>query len=205
MSAPPSTNLFPFTDRVRSLSNAPTFASFVQPLASKPGVSDAYIESLCHCFLASRKGDVETAAQRFVAFTRAVIDHDLSFALDPDVIAGLSLSFILLLTPSGRINADASGRPIIHFLPRNVDYSKASVHQMKKTWFFVLMHVALSCPAAQQLGVVVVNNLKDATRAAFNMEFQGELARHVQNAAAKTFCTDAFFLSPTIARSRPCN
>jgi hypothetical protein len=174
MTSPPPTNLFTFTDRVRSISGSPTFSAFVQPLTSKPGVTDAYIDALCIRFLASRKGDVETAAPRFVAFTRAVIDHDLSFALDADIITGLSQSFMLFLTPSGDVNTDSAGRPVIHFLPRNVDYSKASVRQMKKTWFFVLMNIAFSCPAAQQLGIVVVNNLKDSTRAAFNMEFQGE-------------------------------
>ena len=44
---------------------------------------------------------------------------------------------------------------------------------MKKTWFFVNMQIAFGCPAAQQIGVVVINNMKDVSRSAFNMEFQG--------------------------------
>jgi hypothetical protein len=173
MSAAPASVLSPFTHRVCALSNASSFASFIQPLSSKPGVTDKYIDTLCECFLSSRKGDIETSAQRFVAFTRAATDHNLSFALDSDIIAGLSLNFILFFAPSGRVNMDVQGRPVIHILPRNIDYSRASVHQMKKTWFFVIMQIALSCPAAQQLGVVVVNNMRDVSRGAFNMEFQG--------------------------------
>ena len=189
MSNPPPPSLFPFTDRVRALSNASSFAEFIQPLKNKPGVTDAYLDSLCERFLASRKGDVETAAQRFVAFTSAVIDHDLSFALDTDIIAGLSLSFILLLAPSGRVNTDPNGRPVVHILPRNIDYSRVSVHQMKKTWFFVIMQIAFGCPAAQQLGVVVINNLKDVSRSAFNMEFQGVLGLVVLGCVKVFWCS----------------
>jgi hypothetical protein len=173
MSAATSSVLPAFTDRVCALSNAVSFASFIGPLSSKRGVSGKYIDTLCESFLSSRKGDIETAAQRFVAFTSVVADHNLSFALDSDIIAGLSINFILFLTPSGQLNVDPSGRPVIHMLPRNIDYSRASVHQMKKTWFFVMMLIACSCPAAQQLGVVVVNNMRDVSRGAFNMEFQG--------------------------------
>ena len=187
MSAAATSNLFPFTDCVRALSKAPSFAAFIEPLKSKPGVTDSYIETLCQCFLSSRKGDVESAAQRFVAFTHVVTEHNLSFALDPDIVAGLSLNFLLLLAPSGNVNMDPNGRPAIHMLPRNIDYSKASVHQMKKTWFFVMMQVAFSCPAARELGVVVVNNMKGASRSAFNMEFQGCCLR-----------ADAFIFLPPI-------
>ena len=173
MAADSSSSLFAFTDRVRALSNAPSFAAFVGPIKSQPGVTDDCMDTICHCFLSSRKGDVESAAQRFVAFTRAVADHNLSLALDADIVAGLSLSFVLFYAPSGNINTDPSGRPIIHMLPRNIDYSKVSVHQMKKTWFFVIMQLAFRCPAAREHGVVVINNLKDVSRSAFNMDFQG--------------------------------
>jgi hypothetical protein len=185
MSAAATSNLFPFTDCVRALSKAPSFAAFIEPLKSKPGVTDSYIDTLCQCFLSSRKGDVESAAQRFVAFTLVVTEHNLSFALDADIVAGLSLNFLLLLAPSGNVNMDPNGRPVVHMLPRNVDYSRASVHQMKKTWFFVMMQIAFSCPAARELGVVVVNNMKGASRAAFNMEFQGCCLR-----------VDAFIFAP---------
>ena len=171
-----SADLLPFTDRVCALSNASSFAAFVEPLSSKPGATGTFIDTLCHCFLSSRKGDVETAAQRFVAFAHLVTDHNLSFALDPDITAGLSLNFVLFLAASGRVNTDQLGRPVVHMLPRHVDYSKVSVPQMKKTWFFVLMQIAFSCPAAQQLGVVVINNLKGVSRAAFSLEFQGSIA-----------------------------
>ena len=56
-----SADLLPFTDRVCALSNASSFAAFVEPLSSKPGATGTFIDTLCHCFLSSRKGDVETA------------------------------------------------------------------------------------------------------------------------------------------------
>jgi hypothetical protein len=177
MTAAPPSNLFAFTDRVRALANAPSFASFVEPIKSQRGVTDSCIDTICDCFLSSRKGDVDSAAQRFVAFTRVVAGHNLSLALDSDIAAGLALSFILFYAPSGKMNTDPSGRPVIHMLPRNIDFSKVSVHQMKKTWFFVIMQIAFSCPAARLHGVVVINNAKDASRSAFNMDFQGTVPR----------------------------
>ena len=39
----------------------------------------------------------------------------------------------------------------------NVDYRRGSVQQIKKTVFFVMMQIALSCPAARELGVVFMN------------------------------------------------
>lgn len=168
-----STNLSPFTDRVCAIANAASFSSCIQHLKSKPGITESYIDSLCHLFISSRRGDVETAAQRFVAFTNAVADHNLSFALDADILAGLSLQFVLLLAPSGLVNTDSNGRPVVHILSRNINYSTVSVQQMKKTWFFVIMQIAFSCPAAQQRGIVVINNLKNVSRSAFNIEFQG--------------------------------
>ena len=138
-----------------------------------------FVDALLHKFLVARGFDVTSAAARFLAFRRLVLEHGLSFVLDDEIRLCLRQGLFHFLP----LHVDPQQfRPIMAVTPRRLDWSTVTVQKMKKAWFFVAMTVLSLAPTAQDRGIILTNSVKGAGPSNIKVEFMKFMLGAVRHA-----------------------
>lgn len=129
-------------------------------------------------FLITRRFKIEEVAERFLNLRQLIIEHELSFTMDDDVRIAVSLGVFHFLP----IKIDkGTGCPVFTVTPRNLNWEKGTVRQMKKGWFFAAWTLISSTAAAQAMGIVLQNSMKDfAPSSQAKVEFAKFFASAIQ-------------------------
>jgi hypothetical protein len=119
---------------------------------------DDPIDQLLFKFLLYRRFDVESAAERFLAFRGFVVRAGLSVTInidDPDVRAGIRLA---ALHHRPEVEDDV-GRVVFANIPRHFDWEAVAPPAMLKAWFYMTLMILSWSPTVQTHGAVLCASL----------------------------------------------
>lgn len=151
----------------------PDVAALVAPEAL---AKMTFVDGVIIRFLVARDFRVASVVQRFLNFRELVITHDLSFSLSDEIIKASETGLMHFIEP----NSSTKNHAVLVIFPRNLDWNKVTVPQMKRLWLYTVLSVASVSIAACETGTIMENSLQGIGMKNICIEFQKFVATGIQ-------------------------